>query len=150
MVTAKGEESDKVRGLRLGADDYVVKPFGTQELLARIDAALRRRRLVLKDGAPVIVGELTLDLRAHTATRNFEPIEITAHEMKLLRFLLQSEGRLLPRQRILDAVWGSDYFGTERTVDNFINRLRAKMEPDPKTPRILVTVRGAGYRFSRR
>jgi DNA-binding response OmpR family regulator len=149
MVTAKGEEADKVRGLRLGADDYVVKPFGTEELLARIDAALRRRRLALADGAPVVIGELTVDLTAHTATRAGDPVEITAHEMKLLRFLLRNEGRLLPRQRILDAVWGSDYFGTERTVDNFINRLRGKMEPDPKTPRILVTVRGAGYRFSR-
>ena len=150
MVTAKGEEADKVRGLRLGADDYVVKPFGTSELLARIDAALRRRRLAVSDSAPIAIGELTVDLRAHTATRGGEDVEVTAHEMKLLKFLLRSEGRMLSRAQILNAVWGSDYFGTERTVDNFINRLRSKFEPDPKAPRHLVTVRGAGYRFSRR
>ncbi|WP_437670626.1 response regulator transcription factor [Sorangium sp. So ce131] len=149
MVTAKGEEQDKVRGLRLGADDYIVKPFGVSELLARVDAALRRRRLGEAERAVVRFAEVVVDFRAHRAERRGEPVELTALEMKLLRFFVEREGALLPRQRILDAVWGADYFGTDRTVDNFINRLRAKLEPDPKSPRHLVTVRGAGYRFTR-
>ena len=149
MVTAKGEEQDRVRGLRLGADDYIVKPFGIAELLARVDAALRRRRLVARDSAVVRFGEVTVDFQAHTVTRAGAAVETTALELKLLRYFVEHEGVLLPRQRILDAVWGSDYFGTDRTVDNFVNRLRAKLEPDPKTPQHLVTLRGAGYRFSR-
>ncbi|WP_437336225.1 response regulator transcription factor [Sorangium sp. So ce296] len=149
MVTAKGEEQDKVRGLRLGADDYIVKPFGVSELLARVDAALRRRRLGEAERAVVRFAEVVIDFRAHRVERRGAPVELTALEMKLLRFFVEREGALLPRQRILDAVWGADYFGTDRTVDNFINRLRAKLEPDPRSPRHLVTVRGAGYRFTR-
>jgi len=149
MVTAKGEEQDRVRGLRLGADDYIVKPFGIAELLARVDAALRRRRLVARDSAVVRFGEVTVDFQAHTVTRAGAAVETTALELKLLRYFVEHEGVLLPRQRILDAVWGSDYFGTDRTVDNFVNRLRAKLEVDPRAPQHLVTLRGAGYRFSR-
>ncbi len=147
VVTAKGEEQDKVRGLRLGADDYVVKPFGTAELLARVETALRRTRVPAMEAGPMQIGALLVDFRAHAAQREGQAVEITALEMKLLRYLLKHEGTLLPRQRILTAVWGADYFGTDRTVDNFINRLRTKLEPDPKNPVYLVTVRGAGYRF---
>lgn len=149
MLTAKGEEEDKVRGLRLGADDYVVKPFGTAELLARVDAVLRRRRRAERAIERAEFGAIAIDFRSHRVTRAGVEVEITAHEMKLLRFFLQHEGTLLPRQRILDAVWGADYFGTDRTVDNFVTRLRQKLEPDAKEPRHFVTVRGAGYRFSR-
>ncbi len=149
MVTAKGEEQDKVRGLRLGADDYIVKPFGIAELLARVDAALRRKRLVAHETAVIRFGEVSVDFAAHVVTRAGAPVEMTALEMKLLRYFIEHEGVLLPRQRILDAVWGADYFGTDRTVDNFVNRLRAKLEADPKAPQHLVTLRGAGYRFSR-
>jgi DNA-binding response OmpR family regulator len=149
MLTAKGEEHDKVRGLRLGADDYVVKPFGVSELLARVDAALRRRRRAENEAVELVFGRIKVDFRSHQLFADGAPIEMTALEMRLLRFLVKHEGALLPRQRILDGVWGSDYFGTERTVDNFINRLRAKIEPDPKNPTYLVTVRGAGYRFAR-
>ena len=149
MITAKGEEQDRVRGLRLGADDYIVKPFGVAELLARVSAALRRRRLAEAEAAEVVFGDVTVDFRAHRVVRAGAQLEITALEMRLLRFFIRHEGVLLPRRRILDAVWGADYFGTERTVDNFINRLRAKLEPDPKEPVHIVTVRGAGYRFSR-
>jgi DNA-binding response OmpR family regulator len=148
MITAKGEEADKVRGLSLGADEYVVKPVGLAELQARVGAALRRRRLQTKQ-APVKIGQLTVDFANHTAERDGAAVELTAHEMKLLEFFLRNEGSLLPRQRILSAVWGSDYFGTDRTVDNFINRLRAKIEHDPKEPVHIVTLRGAGYRFKR-
>ncbi len=148
MITAKGEEADKVRGLQLGADEYVVKPVGVAELQARVAAALRRKRNARAHG-PVVVGELTVDFQSHTATRDGKAIEITAHELKLLDFFLQSEGVLLARQRILDRVWGADYFGTDRTVDNFISRLREKIERDPRSPVHIVTVRGAGYRFQR-
>ncbi len=149
MVTAKGEEHDKVRGLTAGADDYIVKPFGMAELCARIDAALRRQRKAEVAAEIFHVGVASINFQAHRFEREGKPVEATALEMKLLRYLIRYEGSLLPRQRILDAVWGSDYFGTDRTVDNFINRLRTKIEPDPKNPRFLVTVRGAGYRFSR-
>jgi DNA-binding response OmpR family regulator len=149
MVTAKGEEQDKVRGLGLGADDYIVKPFGIAELLARVDAALRRRRLTERESSVVCFGDVTVDFAAHVVSRAGAAVEMTALEMKLLRYFVQHEGAMLPRQRILDAVWGADYFGTDRTVDNFVNRLRAKLEPDPKSPAHIVTLRGAGYRFTR-
>ncbi len=138
-----------MRGLRLGADDYIVKPFGIAELLARVSAALRRRRLSARESAVVVFGDVTVDFQAHLVSRAGAPVEMTALEIKLLRYFVQHEGVLLPRQRILDAVWGSDYFGTDRTVDNFINRLRAKLERDPRAPQHLVTLRGAGYRFTR-
>lgn len=146
MITAKGEEADKVRGLELGADEYVVKPIGVAELQARVGAALRRRRRAV--GRTVTVGLLTVDFSSHTATRDGVVVDVTAHELKLLEFMLRNARILLPRQRIIDAVWGADYFGTERTVDNFINRLRAKIERDPKNPAHLETVRGAGYRLT--
>lgn len=148
MITAKGEEADKVRGLELGADEYVVKPVGVAELQARVGAALRRRRLVLRS-APVTIGALVVDFQSHSATRDGEVVEMTSQEMKLLAFFLRNEGSLLPRQRILSAVWGADYFGTDRTVDNFVNRLRVKIERDPKEPMHLTTVRGGGYRLTR-
>lgn len=150
MLTAKAEEADRVRGLRLGADDYILKPFGVAELLARVDAALRRRRKREVATTTIIVGAATVDFTAHRMFRGDEEVEVTAQELKLLRFLLDREGQLLSRQQILDGVWGADYFGTDRTVDNFVNRLRAKVELDPKSPSLLVTVRGGGYRFSRR
>lgn len=150
MLTAKGEEHDKVRGLRAGADDYVVKPFGVDELVARVNAALRRKRLRDPASAVLELGRVRVDFRSHRVERDGQPVETTALELKLLRYLIEHEDTLLPRQRILDSVWGADYFGTDRTVDNFINRLRALLEDDPKAPRFITTVRGAGYRFSRR
>jgi two-component system alkaline phosphatase synthesis response regulator PhoP len=150
MLTAKGEEEDRVRGLKKGADDYVVKPFGVAELLARVQAALRRRRITETAVTTIAFGDVTVDFRSHAVERAGEPVEMTALEMKLLRLFAQREGELLPRQRILDAVWGADYFGTDRTVDNFVLRLRTKLEPDPKNPKYFASVRGAGYRFSRR
>lgn len=149
MVTAKGEEEDKVRGLGLGADDYVVKPFGVAELLARVDAALRRTRLRQAQTAQERFGGVVADFPSHRLERDGQPVPVTALEMKLLRFFLDRDGLLLTRQQIIDGVWGRDYYGTDRTVDNFINRLRAKVENDPKRPRHILTVRGAGYRFER-
>lgn len=148
MITAKAEEKDKVRGLELGADEYVVKPVGLLELQARVASALRRRRRVVRSG-PVAVGALVVDFATHTATRDEAPIEMTVLEGKLLSHFLRNEGRLLSRGSILAAVWGADYEGTDRTVYNFVNRLRTKIEPDPMSPSHLVTVRGGGYRFQR-
>ncbi|MEM1034145.1 MAG: response regulator transcription factor [Myxococcota bacterium] len=150
MVTAKGDEEDKVRGLGLGADDYIVKPFGVAELLARVEAALRRQRHRDASTIRVDVGIATADFAAHVLERDGAKVEVTAQEMKLLRYLVERDGMLVTRQQILDAVWGTDYFGTERTVDNFIGRLRSKVERNPKRPRHILTVRGAGYRFDRR
>ena len=149
MLTAKGEEIDKVRGLDLGADDYVTKPFGLQELLARIQAVLRRKRKFDKELETVSFGMVTLDFTARTATVNKKPVQMTSREFDLLLFFLSREGEALERQEILNRVWGFDYFGTDRTVDNFINRLRQKLEPDPDKPKYFQTVRGVGYRFSR-
>jgi DNA-binding response OmpR family regulator len=149
MLTAKGEEMDKVRGLDLGADDYVTKPFGLQELLARIQAVLRRKRKFDKDIEKVSFGKVTLDFTARSATVAGRPVQMTSREFDLLHFFISREGQALERQEILNRVWGFDYFGTDRTVDNFINRLRQKLEPDPDQPVYFQTVRGVGYRFSR-
>ena len=149
MVTAKGEEEDKVRGLGLGADDYVVKPFGVAELLARVAAALRVKRAHEARTSHLRIGEADIDFEAHRLERDGESQDVTVQEMKLLRYLLDRDGLLLTRQQIIDGVWGADYYGTERTVDNFIGRLRTKIERDPRKPRHILTVRGAGYRFSR-
>jgi two-component system alkaline phosphatase synthesis response regulator PhoP len=149
MVTAKGAEEDKVRGLGLGADDYVVKPFGVAEILARVAAALRRSRIRETQTSTMSIGAATVDFSSHTVTRDGSPLEVTAHELRLLKYLVERDGLLLTRQQILDGVWGADYYGTERTVDNFIGRLRTKLENDPRRPKHILTVRGAGYRFSR-
>jgi len=149
ILTAKGEEMDKVRGLDLGADDYVTKPFALQELLARVHAVLRRKRRFEKDLEKVAFGKVELDFTARTARMDGAPVELTSREFDLMKFFLSREGEALGRQEILNRVWGFDYFGTDRTVDNFINRLRQKFEPDPDEPRHFLTVRGVGYRFVR-
>lgn len=147
MLTAKGEEMDKVRGLDLGADDYVTKPFALQELLARVHAVMRRKRRFDKTLEKVTFGRAALDFTSRTASMDGEPVELTSKEFDLLKFFLEREGEALERQEILNRVWGFDYFGTDRTVDNFINRLRRKFEPDPEQPQHFLTVRGVGYRF---
>lgn len=147
LVTARGEEEDRIRGLELGGDDYVVKPFGIKELIARIGTALRRVRLHRPTQARLAFADVSIDFEAHEVRRGDAPVAMTTLELKLLRHFLERAGRVLSRQAILDAVWGADYFGTERTVDNFVTRLRAKLEPDPEAPRHFKTVRGAGYRF---
>ncbi len=145
ILSARGAEPEKVMGLELGADDYVTKPFGLQELLARVKAQLRRTRPQPSAAGPTRFGEVVVDLQAGEVRRNGEPIELTAKELKLLEFFLKREGRVVTRQMILDGVWGEEYFGTERTVDNFITRLRQKL--DDAEPRFFQTVRGIGYRF---
>ena len=147
MLTARGQEMDKVMGLEIGADDYVTKPFGVMELLARIKALLRR---VQREGTRVTqlqLGDVGINFETFTATRTGQSIDLSTREIEVLRYLAQNPNRVLSRQAILNAVWGTDYYGTERTVDNFVTRLRQKMEPNPRKPRYIQTVRGIGYRL---
>ncbi len=146
MVTAKGEETDKVVGLEMGADDYLVKPFSPRELVARLRAVLRRRQEPAAEAERIVAGELTVDHGRHEVTRNGVPIPLSAMEFKLLAFLLANRGRAFTRELLLDRVWGHDRFVEPRTVDVHIRRLREKVEPDPKHPSLILTVRGVGYR----
>ncbi len=144
VLSAKGMESDKIGGLNLGADDYVVKPFSLQELLARVRAVLRRHA---RDTNVVQFAGVNVDLRAKTVTRNGGPVDLTAQELKLVLHFATHPGRAFSRDELLAAAWGYGYEGTARTVDNFISQLRQKLEPLPDEPRHFVTVRGQGYRF---
>lgn len=147
MLSAKGMETDKILGLDLGADDYVVKPFGLQELLARVKAVLRRR---FRAGEVLAFGECEVDLAAKSVTRAGKLVDLTAQEFKLLAHFVAHPGRTFNRDELLSAAWGYGYEGTERTVDNFVRQLRLKLEPDPDSPRYFLTVRGLGYRFQRK
>ncbi len=151
VLSAKGQESDKVAGLELGADDYIVKPFGLKELLARIDALLRRRRVRGETGPNRAVrkaGDVEVDLDARKARAQGKELELTSREFDLLAFFVVHPDRVYSREQLMEAVWGSRYFGTARTVDNFIARLRAHIGDDADQPRHLETVRGVGYRFN--
>ena len=152
MLTARGEEPDKVIGLELGADDYVVKPFGMRELVARIRAQLRRTELESKPApaSPTIrVGAVTLDLDQHLVTKAGQPVELRPKEFDLLAVLMFQPGHAFERGELLDAVWGVDWIGDTRTLDVHIRRLRKALEDDPSDPRYISTVRGRGYRFAR-
>lgn len=146
VLSAKGLESDKIIGLDLGADDYVTKPFGLQELLARIKAVLRRR-YGRTGGKEIRFGDTVVDLEGKFAHRAGEAVELTAQEFKLLAHLVTHPGRTFSREELLSAAWSFDYEGGPRTVDNFMRNLRQKFEPDPESPRFFVTARGLGYRF---
>jgi DNA-binding response OmpR family regulator len=148
VLSAKGAETDKILGLNLGADDYVVKPFGLQELLARIKAVLRRR-YPSTGTPPVTFGAVVVDLEAKTVSRDGLLVELTAQEFKLMAHFLAWPGRTFSREDLLRSAWGFDYEGSARTVDNFMRNLRLKLEPDPEEPRHFLTVRGLGYRFER-
>jgi DNA-binding response OmpR family regulator len=147
MLTAKAEVQDRVAGLDSGADDYLVKPFSTDELLARVRAQLRRvkeRRRVVRE---LRIGGVDLDLAKMTARRGSEDIHVTAREYAVLRLLAEAAGEPVTRERFLDLAWGVTAFPTTRTVDNHIATLRAKLEPDPESPRWILTVHGVGYRL---
>jgi DNA-binding response OmpR family regulator len=151
ILSAKGQESDKVAGLQLGADDYIVKPFGLKELLARIDAMLRRRRSRGETGPNRSVrraGDVEVDLDARKARAQGRELELTSREFDLLAHFVSHPDRVYSREQLMEAVWGSRYFGTARTVDNFVARLRAHIGDDADHPRHLETVRGVGYRFN--
>jgi DNA-binding response OmpR family regulator len=145
ILTAKGREDEVVLGLNLGADDYVVKPFRTGELVARVRAFLRRRRGA--EPATRRFGDCAVDLRARTVSRNGAPLELTTKEFNLLAFFLERPGRALSRDTILNAVWGTTVFVLPRSIDRCVTTLRAKVEPDPRRPRYIRTIRDVGYRF---
>lgn len=149
VLSAKGMETDKILGLNLGADDYVVKPFGLQELLARIKAVLRRRYPTLGAAPPVTFGDVSVDMNARTVARSGTQVELTAQEFKLLAHFLAHPERTFTREELLSGAWGYHYEGSARTVDNFMRQLRLKFEPNPEEPRYFVTVRGLGYRFEK-
>jgi DNA-binding response OmpR family regulator len=147
ILTAKDAQGDKVAGLGSGADDYITKPFALPELLARIKAALRRSRLPSGPGARIAFGDIVIDTETCRVSKGGTELELTAREYELLLFFAKRKDRVVSRDQIIEGVWGDDYEGTERTVDNFISRLRTKIEDEPDTPRHLLTVRGFGYRF---
>jgi DNA-binding response OmpR family regulator len=147
MLTAKGQVEDRVHGLDVGADDYLVKPFSTEELLARVRALLRRTHKQTRAPAALTLGEIRIDLAKQTATRGKNPVHLTAKEFAMLRLLAETQGEPVSRERFLDIVWGYTAFPTTRTVDNHIASLRAKIEQDPEKPRWIHTVHGVGYRL---
>ena len=148
MLTAKDSEVDIVVGLELGADDYVTKPYSTRELLARIRAVLRRQTddSDLDDGV-LTAGTVRMDVDKHQVTVEGREIAMPLKEFELLELLLRNAGRVLTRGQLIDRVWGADYFGDTKTLDVHVKRIRSKIETDPSNPRMLVTVRGLGYRF---
>lgn len=148
MLSARGAEMDKVMGLELGAEDYITKPFGLAELLARVKAVLRRDGLSRKHVEAVVhAGELLIDSGTRQVVRGGVAVDLTATEFDVLWCLVEAQGRVLSREEILSRVWGAGHHGTLRTIDNFLLQLRSKLEKDSAEPEHLLTVRGVGYRF---
>ena len=146
FLTAKSLPADKITGLNIGGDDYMTKPFSVGELLARIKTVLRR--VYSAGGKKLVLGPLEIDLSGRAVKLHGKELELTTKEFELLCFMARNSGKVMPRESILQKVWGFNYYGTARTIDNFINRLRQKIEADPLKPRFLLTVRGVGYKFS--
>ncbi len=148
MLTARGEEIDRVVGLELGADDYVVKPFSAGELVARIRAIQRRGRAPAARRAPMTVGAITLDPSSRSVTKDGEPVELAAKEFDLLAMLMSRAGEVVGREEIMDEVWDPHWFGPTKTLDVHISWLRKKIEEEPSSPRYISTIRGVGFRFA--
>ena len=152
MLTARGEEVDRVVGLELGADDYVTKPFSMRELLARVRSLLRRVSTTVSSGPQnesevLRSGDLTIDLAGHSAMLEDKPLDMKPREFSLLSLLAANKGRAFTRDQILERLWGHDYIGDSRTVDVHVRWLREKIEPEPSRPQRIITIRGVGYRF---
>ena len=146
MISARGSEHDKVHGLRIGADDYLAKPFSPRELVARVKAVLRRFERPLPP-SPMTIGDIEIDPSAMTLTVRGSTVPTTATEFRLLDYFARHKGRVFSRDHLLDSVWRDTAYVTPRSVDVYVRRIREKIEPDPENPRYLKTVRGAGYRF---
>jgi len=149
MLTAKDTEVDKVVGLELGADDYIVKPYSKAELVARIKAVLRRQggEVTSEVSGVITAGPISIDIDRHLVMINGAATSLPLKEFELLEFLLRNKGKVLTRTQLIDRVWGSDYFGDTKTLDVHIKRLRAKIENDPANPVYIQTIRGLGYKF---
>ena len=149
MLTARGEEADRVVGLELGADDYVVKPFSAREVVARIRAVLRRAAAPDAGGdGPLEIGSLRLDPARHEVTRDGEALELSRKEFELLHLLMRNAGSVVTRDRLIDEVWDPNWFGSTKTLDVHVSGIRRKLGDHPAHPRYLHTVRGVGFRFS--
>jgi DNA-binding response OmpR family regulator len=147
MLTARNQETDKVLGLELGADDYVTKPFSITELLARVRAVLRRSGSRPGTTDTYRIGDLDIDFRIHQARRGKQRVEFTAREFELLRYFVTHIGHVVTREQILNEVWGYEEFPTTRTIDNFVAKLRQKIERAPHAPEHILTIHGSGYKF---
>jgi DNA-binding response OmpR family regulator len=150
MVTARGTETDRIVGLEIGADDYVVKPFSAAEVIARIRAVLRRSRAQesATPAAPVTIGELTVDLGARQVTLSGAPVDLSRKEFDLLAELVRHAGRVVTREDLMSRVWDENWFGSTKTLDVHMGWLRKKLGDDPSAPRYIHTVRGVGFRFA--
>lgn len=149
MLTGKGEESDKILGLELGADDYVTKPFSVREVIARIKALLRRQSDLKTEVEEAHIGNVHVDFRKQEMFKGKAKVEMSAKEFELLKFFVEREGQVVSRDKILSDVWGYDALPTTRTVDNYILSLRKKIEPNPSRPKHLLTIHTVGYKFVR-
>ena len=147
MLTARGQEVDKVVGLELGADDYVTKPFSIRELLARVKAVLRRTSVVPKDLDQHSFGDIEVDLRRCRVVKSGQTLDVSSKEFELLKYFICHAGETLSRHQLLEDVWGYEHYPTTRTVDTHLVRLRQKLEPNPEQPQYFLTVHGTGYRF---
>ena len=147
MLTARGQEVDKVVGLELGADDYVTKPFSIRELLARVKAVLRRTSVLPKDLDQHTFGDVEVDLRRCRVLRSGKALDVSSKEFELLKYFICHPGETLSRHQLLEDVWGYEHYPTTRTVDTHLVRLRQKLEPNPEQPQYFLTVHGTGYRF---
>ncbi len=145
MVTAKGDELDKVLGLETGADDYIAKPFSTRELVARVKAVLRRAEQKQPEGKVTRIGDLSIDSETYTVSKGERPLDLSATEFRLLLYLVERKGKVFSRSQLLDSVWKDEAFVEPRTVDVHIRRLRTQIEDDPSNPKYIKTKRGIGY-----